>query len=210
MIIKKPITATIDPNNRYTTNLHYPGGGRLKFYMRGAISWPRANDEGFAIMAGQDLRDNIIIIFEQFRFWMVDHWLNPDKTIRKRHDGGYHLGLIQFLQECEACYKCSSYFYGGQHVDLIKRHVNDVYRNPMLPRRVELIEVPFVSEVGDDLMLEKSETRQIKAQKDSFLDKSFSQWFNSRKVGIGDNNQVNALRILLTGFDFQPWVNLKK
>lgn len=210
MIIRKPITANIDPNNHYSTWLHFDGGAKLKFYMRGAIAWPQADNEGFAMMAGVNLLENVIYIFEQFRFWTVEHWLDPDGRIRPRddhdHTQGYHLGLIQFLQDCEAKYKCCSFFYGGQHIDVNRRHLMEVYRNKLLPNRVELIEVPYVSEVGDDLILEKFHTRKFRAENKSLLADAVEQWINLQAAGTGDNNIVHAFRALLAGFEHQPWV----
>lgn len=211
MVIKKPITATRDPHNRYTTWLHFEGGSRLKFYMRGAIVWPEADQEGFALMAGLHLQDGIIYTFDQFKFWTIDHWLNPDGTIRERdpEDGeGHYLGLIQFIQDCEALYKCSSYFYGGQHIDVVKRHGNNLYRNELLTRRIELIEVPYVSEVGDDLIVEKIKLRRYKGESDSYLANAIKQWLRMRTADVGDNSMVHSLRVLLAGYEYAPWVKI--
>lgn len=212
MIIRKPITATKDRHNRYATWLHFEGGQRLKFYMRGAIAWPEADREGFAMMAGLNIADGIILIFEQFRFWTIKHWLNPDGAVRQREDDPdqYHLGLIQFIQDNEALYKCASYFHGGQHVDVHTRHRRELYRQKMLTQHIELIEVPYVSEVGDDLILEKLQLRAYKGDHDSFLAKSIEQWIKIRAAGTGDNNQVHALRALLAGFEYLPWREMKR
>jgi hypothetical protein len=207
MIIRKPITSDRDKSNRYSTNLHFEGGARAKFYMRGSIAWPEGSQEGFAMMAGQNIESGEIFIFEQFPFWTIDHWLNPDKTIRKRDDGeGYHLGLIQFVQDNQALYKSASYFSGGQHVDICRRFSIDLYRNNMLPREhIELISVPYVQEVGDNLIIEKLQLRKYKAQTDSRLANSVKQWMKLRAAGTGDDMAVHALRILLAGYEYIPW-----
>jgi hypothetical protein len=209
MIVRRPITSHIDKHNPYTTILHFERGENIKFYMRGAIGWPEGTQEGFAIMAGQDIASGTIIIFEQFKFWTISHWLEQDGSLRKRDDGpGYHTGLIQFMQDCESRYKCCSYFYGGQHIDVIKRHGREVYDHKMVPSRIELIEVPYVSEVGNDLIRSGIKLKKFRGQHDSPLAKSVEQWVGLQAAGTGDNNAIHALRCLLAGYEFQPWVKL--
>lgn len=181
--------------------------------MRGAIAWPEPmKSEGFALMAGLNLADQTILIFEQFRFWTITHWLNPDGTIRQRKTdpGQYHTGLIQFIQDNEAKYKCSSYFWGGQHIDITTRPLKKLYRNPMLTRHIELIEVPYVSEVGDGLVLEKLQLRAFKADNKSFIHNAVEQWYAMRETGKSDNNIVHCLKCLLAGYEYLPWVSMEK
>jgi hypothetical protein len=174
--------------------------------MRGAIGWPEGEREGFIMMAGQDVSTGIIYIFEQAWFWTIDHWLEPDGTIRQREGGGWHMGAVQFIKDWESLYKCASYFFGGQHVDVIRRHTTELYRNQMIPKNIELIEVPYVSEVGDDLIMEKGKTRKFIAGNGTPIHKSVEQWFALKTAGTGDNNAVHALRALLAGFEHQPYV----
>ena len=209
MIIRKPFTTTIDRENHYTSLLHFEGGAVKKYYMRGSIAWPEGSNEGFALMAGYDLADDVIIIFEEFQFWTVSHWLNEDDTVRKREDGGYHLGLIQFIMDNKSRYKCCSYFWGGQHVDIWRRYGTEVYRHKMLPKDIELIEVPYVKEVGDSLILEKLKVRKFRGQADSKLNVAVKRFFNMQNVNIDRGSEIQALRALLAGFENQPWVDLK-
>ena len=210
MIILKPFTSVRDLDNPYTTHLHFEGPAIKPFYMRGAIAWPEGKKEGFALMAGMDLRERIIIIFEEFRFWTIPHWFNDDGTIHARDDGeGYHIGLIEFLQDNLSKYKAASYFLGGQHVDVQTRWRTDVYRNPEVTRRLEMIEVPYVSEIGDELLLEKLKTRKFKGATDSLLDKSVRQFNNMQTTNVEHDNAVLALKSLLAGFEHQPWVEIR-
>ena len=62
-----------------------------EFYMRGSIAWPEGKQEGFALMAGLDLVTGTVIVFEQFKYWTVSHWLHDGGTIQERSDGGYYL-----------------------------------------------------------------------------------------------------------------------
>lgn len=206
MIINKPFTSHIDPNNQYTTNLHFRNGVVKKFYMRGAIAWPDGPKEGFALMAGWDLIEKIVIIFEQYRFWTIPHWLNDDGTIHAREDGkGYHLGLTQFISENLSQYQCASYFYGGQHIDTHLRYGRELYA--AATRRLELIEVPYVKEVGPNLLLEKINTVKFTMEAESILSKSVIQFVNTQAAGAEYDNPALALMTLLSGFEFQPWVN---
>ena len=207
MKIVKPFTSNKDPHNHYITRLHFYNGVLKNFYMRGAITCPEGEKEGFAIMAGMDLTENVIIVFEQFRFWTVNHWLNPDGTIHQRDDGaGFHLGLMQFINDNNGKYRCVSYFRGGQHVDTWIRYGKEVYTNPECPRTIELIEVPYVSEIGPNLLLEKINTAKFRVESDSWLAKSVERFVNMRAVGTEPDNPTRCLMTLLAGFDHCPGV----
>ena len=209
MMIVRPFTSDKDPNNHYTTRLHFENGVVKNFYMRGAIAWPEGKKEGFAIMAGMDLFENVVIIFEQFRFWTVSHWLKPDGNITERDDGpGYHLGLIQFITDNLSLYRCCTYFWGGQHIDIWNRFGREIYSNPQTPKKIELIEVPYAKEVGPDLLLEKLKTRKFKGESDSLLEKSVTQFVNMQAADAGYDNAALSLMSLLVGFDFMPWVKI--
>jgi len=211
MIIVKPFTSDKDSNNHYTTRLHFRNEVVKNFYMRGAVAWPEGKKEGFAIMAGMDLIEKVVIIFEQFRFWTIENWLKPDGTIQEREDGpGYHLGLIQFIMENLSLYRCCTYFWGGQHVDVWNRFGREIYTNQQTPKRIELIEVPYVKEIGPDLLLEKLKTRKFKGESDSWLEKSVTQFANMQAADTGYDNAALALMTLLSGMDFQPWVKVNE
>jgi len=208
VIINKPFTSNIDRENHYSTYLHFEGGAVKKFYMRGSIAWPEGKNEGFALMAGYDLTEDIVIIFEEFPFWTISHWLKGDQTVMERPEGGYHLGLIQFIVDNFSKYKCCSYFRGGQHENIWQRFGQEVYRTTMLPKETELIEVPYVSEIGDGLILEKLKTQKFKGQTDSDLDKAVKQFYNMQAAKVDHGNEIMALRALLAGFEHQSWVDL--
>lgn len=214
MIILKPTAAHIDPANHYTTNLVFDGGVVKPFYMRGSIAWPEGGQEGFALLAGYDLSVREIIIFKEFRFFTYEHWLNGDGSIHERDgdDPGFHIGLIQFFQDNLTKYKATSYFWGGQHIDIWTRWGTEIFKHRETSRRLEIIEVPYVAEIGDGLILEKLKTKKFKGNKDSLLEKSVVQFMNMQKAGgdVGSDNAVQALRALLAGFEYAPWVELKR
>lgn len=209
MIIQRPITAARDPNNRYRTVLHFERGENIPFYMRGAISWPELEQQGFVLMAGQNIETGIVYIFEQEWFWTVPIWTNPDGTLRKNDTGGYHLGLIQFIKDWEALYKCAAYFYGGQHPDLTRRYGIELYRNDLTPKNISLIEAPYVKEVGDDLVFEKMRSQKFMGQWESHLHKSLEKWKSLRSAGIGGNGAIHSLRALFAGLEAYPFVKME-
>lgn len=215
MPIRQPITSRIDPHNPWTTILHFGGDSALKFYMRGSISWPEGKQEGFAMMAGMSLDTKTIFVFDQFRFWTISHWLNEDGSIRLRErvkdtdQVDYYFGLIHFIQQCDAKYNCCAFFHGGQHNDVVRRHSQELYRNEHLPRRIQLIDVPYVKELGDNLINEKAFVEGFMADSGSYLDKSLSQWERMQTTGADGDGAVHALRALLAGFEHQPHVRLE-
>ena len=204
MIIIKPTASRLDPNNPYTTKLHFDGGAVRDFYVRGSIAWPEGDEEGFALMAGQDIQSKIVYLFEEFQFWTVEHWLEDDGTLHPRDDDPtkFHVGLIQFITDNFTKYKSCSYFWGSQHVDIWKRWGTAVYNNPMLPKQIELIEVPYVKEVGENLVAEYMNTEKIKG------DQRFKLYEKVQEQDIQDNNGAHALRALIAGFEYVPWVKI--
>lgn len=208
IIINKPFTARIDDNNRYTTHLHFNNGAVKRFYMRGALAFPEGKKEGFALMAGMDLIENVVIVFDQFRYWTIDHWLDQDGTIHERENEPmqYHLGLTKFIADNLALYQCASYFYGGQHIDVFNRYGKELYNKSS--RRLELIEVPYVAEVGPNLLLEKINTMKFRVGTDTWLSKSIVQFVNMQAVDVAYDNAALCLMSLLAGFEHQPWVNV--
>lgn len=208
MIIQKPITAT--PKTPYESVLHFERGGKVKFYMRGAIAFPDLGMEGFALFAGQRLSDNKIFIFEQFRFWTIDQRLKPNGSMFQKEDGTFETGLIQFVADVESRYRSCSFYYGGQHPDLVRRYANELYRHKLLSRNFELIEVPFVNEVGDGLIIDKLKVDGFIGEVDSYLAHSAEQWSKLRTANVGENNDIQALRILLAGYENNPYYEIKQ
>lgn len=211
MIIRRPMAVTKHKVNPYTSLLHFEGGVVKPFYMRGAIAFPDGNNEGFAIMAGQDLLSKILIIFEQFKFWTIETWLNGDGTIHTRDDGtGFDLGFMQFINDTFSLYKSATYFWGGQHIDVKTRYSVQVYKSEFKHPMFSLIEVPYVNEIGDGILGEKLNTEAFKGQIDSYLSKSVEQFVNTKMDAGAKNGAVLALETLLAGFEKIPWVDIKE
>lgn len=210
MIILQPHLCDLDKDNKYTTFAHFHGGHVRKFYFRGAIAWPQGTEEGFALLAGQDLDTKHIIIFKQYPFWTIDNWLKPDGNIYTREDGkGYYTGLLEFIADNLAHFKCASYFWGDQHIEYYQRFAKEVYQNPQASRRIELIEVPYVHENGPSLLLEKLRTEKFSGEVDTILEKSLSMFTGMQTTKADYDNPVRALMTLLAGFEFQPWVDIR-
>lgn len=205
MIIRKPIHTT--PHDNYSlTRLHFERDIVIPFYMRGSIAFPEGHKEGFAIMAGKNIRDKRIYIFEQFSFWTIDHWIDERGQIKRReNDNGYHIGLVQFLLDNKSKYKSTSYFYGGQHIDIHTRHRVSIYRNKLTPSNIHTIEVDYVNENGESILQEAVSRRLFRADNGSPLHASVSQWLQAKGAGIEPDNRILAIKILLCGFNKFPF-----
>ncbi len=69
--------------NRKTSILYFPNGDSAEFYMRGGICWPityecrgKMENNGFALMAGQDIKTQNIYVFEEISFVTIENILN--------------------------------------------------------------------------------------------------------------------------------------
>jgi hypothetical protein len=78
----------------------------------------------------------------------------------------------------------------------------------MTPKRLELVEVPYVKENGPGILLEKLKTQKFKGQADSLLMESLKQYVGTQDINDSPDNRVMALQTLLTGFEFQPWIDI--
>jgi hypothetical protein len=196
MKIPLPTSFRPDPDNPLKTRLYFDGQQSAHFYLRGAISWPEGRREGFALMAGQELKSKKVWIFGEWEFWTVPHWTLEDGTIKPKGEGFWY-GLNHFMTQTFGTFGCRSWFWGGQHADLARRYVLQVYRNPMIPIDTSLIEVPYVQQVGDNLIEEWLNLEKLSGDKDSLL----FEHLNSPAERSG----VHALRCLLAGFEYQPF-----
>ena len=172
--------------------------------MRGALGWPEANYEGMALMAGVDILTGTVVVFREFPWLTVDHWLE-NGVPKEREDGpGHYLGVTQFFNECRSTFGCSSYFWGGQHLDTARRHARQCYDSPMTIKSLELIEVKWAKEVGDKLVEEWLKTEKIK------IDGRCKTLISHLKDAHIDPDQggVKAMRALLAGLEQQPWVDM--
>ena len=207
MIIQKPISYRPDPVNPRTTRLFFADHKAADFYMVGSIAWPEDKYPGFVLLSGQNLMDSEkkIMIFEEQEFWTIDNWLSSDgnlKTMPGNH--GYWYGLSHFLNITVSKYGCRSYFYGGQHMDINRRYMNQFYRSNITPRPIDLIEVPYVNEVGNDLISEYAKLEKVRWDDNSNLCRLM------HSIDYEENNGNRSFRCLLSGYETMPWIDIRR
>ena len=206
MIIPKPITFKPDPVNSSTTRLFFKDQKSADFYMVGALAWPDGKYPGFALLSGMNISDpdKKIWLFEEQEFWTVDNWLLPDGNLKEKKDRkGYWYGLSYFFLNCVSTFGCRSYFYGGQHPDIHRRYMLQVYGSKITPRPLDLIEVPYVKEVGDGLISEYTSLAKFVGDANSILSVA------TKAPDADENGPTHALKCLFAGYEYAPWVDIK-
>lgn len=211
MIIQKPISYKPDPKNHRTTRLFFKGQKSANFYMAGAIAWPDGKYPGFVILSGQNMDDELkrIWIFDEQEFWTIDNWTREDGNLKENMDKvsgtilGYWYGLSHFISTAWAKYGCRNYFFGGQHPDTNERNLRGFYKSNIIPKSINLIEVPFVKEVGDNIVSEYVKLQKFVADKNSKL----FQMMNTPPEN--ENGGKQAIKCLFAGYEHVPWVDIK-
>lgn len=147
MIIEKPQTAV--PNQDGSIRLYFEFDDNALFYpqadfeIRGGICWPityrvdgAIDSEGYAIVAGRNLNNGIITIFEQTGFMVTEPIIN------KRSGAIDFPGLSNFINNAFANYFCNRYYW-HQNFELSKRWRLEVSRSQMINPKPRLIEIPW-------------------------------------------------------------------
>lgn len=208
MIIQKPISWKYDPEDPRKTRLFFKDRRSADYYIVGSIAWPEGKNPGFALLSGEHLGEGRkIFLFEEQEFWTIDNWLLPDgnmKPLEYPSPQGWWYGLTHFVNEGLSKYGCRTYFYGGQHVEINQRHLRRFYDSQMAPRPVSLIEVPYVTEVGDNLISEYTKGQRYRGDTNSRLFDLLKQ------ADIEENNGVHALKCLFSGYEHIPWMDLER
>ena len=206
MIIPRPITFKPDPVNSRTTRLFFQDEKAADFYLVGAIAFPEGRYPGFALLSGMNVTDpdRKIWLFEEQEWWTVDNWLKPCGNLKeKKGEKGYWYGLSYFLLDVLATYGCRMYFYGGQHIDINRRYMLQIYGSKITPRPLDLVEVPYVKEVGDGLIAEYTNLTKFVGSADSMLSRAL------RAPDADVNGPTLALKCLFAGYEYAPWVDIK-
>ena len=204
MLIPKPISHRPDPENHRTSRLFFKGQQAADFYMVGSIAWPEDKKPGFVLLSGQHLGhvEKKIWLFDEQEFWSIDNWLKPDGNLKDRKEGGYWYGISHFISDCWSKYGCRTFFYGGQHPDINQRYMIEFYKSKMVPRSIQLVEIPYVTEMGNDIVSEYVRHAKFEASKDTRL-------FQLMQTPENDeNNGKHALKVLFSGFEWVPWVDM--
>jgi len=178
--------------------------------MLGSIAWPEGKLPGFAILSGQNLTDpdHKIWIFEEQEFLTVDNWLQSDGNLRENKVNGkiigHWYGLSHFLVNMYAQYGAVSYCYGGQHPDVNHRHIVNFYKSKVIPKSVQLIEVPFVKETGASVVSEYIKLDMAVADRNTKLFQLMST------PDTDENNGKQAIKALFCGYEHVPWIDIRR
>ena len=218
MIIIKPTTHELDPNkikDPYTTRLFFKDPPHADFYLKGAIAWASTviNDKteksypGFALMAGMLLdRNKEIRIFEEQEFTTIDNRLQSDGNIMMwPEDGRPWYGLAEFANKCYKKYGCRTYFYDkcqGDVYQLYMTQMQESIKENRLQQPIDPMELLHVNETGDLLIEKYIAEDRLKIDSNSKLNNMM------RSVDKHENNGVHAIKCLLAGYEYIPWIDL--
>ena len=209
MIIQKPKTFKLHKGDPDRTTLFFEKWQAQSFYMRGAIAWPeekklmsqRDFHRGFCIIAGLNLKDNRVWLFEDLEFLTVDHYQHPET-------GVWEFGLLNFLStRGRGIYNCSHYwiqqpdsvmsYFRRQFNEACPRAENSWYSLHNVGRsKID------VSEVGNFLVEDYVERDRLSGDMNSdlFLQLEAEKFDSESYTSAGW-----ALKVLLAGFSKFPY-----
>lgn len=192
-MIERPISAKLNVY-RDTVTLFFEKTVSKEFYIRGAVAWPEGTDPGMAVLGAQDIRDKTIWVFEGYDFLSI--------TPIFQHDKKAYNGLAEFLIRCWTKYSCFTFFW-RQGNDVHQRYALKCYDEPTIQPKPEFIRVPYTEEdTAANLLKEYAARKKLKISKQSELYQNIAD--PEKKMG------THALRCLLAGFEFIPWVDYEK
>jgi len=214
MIIPKPKTFKVDKRDRNRTTLFFEGRQSQTFYMRGAIAWPeekrlmtqRDFHRGFCLIAGMNLEDKRVWLFEELDFLTVDHYQHPETK-------EWEFGLLHFLSTVgRAKYNCSHYWIQqiASIMSYFRRQFNESC--PMVENHwYSLHNVGRskidVSEVGNFLVEDYLERDRLRGDMNSEL---FSQLESEKFDAESYTSAGWCLKVLLSGFEKFPYRENRK
>ena len=200
MLVPKPILAKPD-FARDTVLLYFDDQPAREFFMRGSVAWPESTKEigfaikeGFALVAGQDVRTKEVWIFEESTFITIDHVFNRGELMRR--------GLVQFFLRMWERYFCRTFYY-AQDALLHRRFHLQCLESQMVQPKPEFIQVPYTGDkLGDNVLREYLARGRLKGNRETKLFEQI-ETANEYEEQLGPH----ALRCLLAGFEHIPWVD---
>lgn len=194
-MILQPKTAT--PNlKKDTVRLSFDmGPSPIEMQIRGAVAWPEGGIPGICLVAGYNIKEKTVWIFADYTFMTV----HPNYDYSKRCD----IGLQLFLRESWIKYGCNQYYYANDHDDIHKLYSRQVYRDEILkPINIQFIRSLYTDEkTADDLI------RYRVSQKTLFWNANSE--LNSQQKDPDSRGRL-ALRVLVAGFEYLPWIDYSK
>jgi hypothetical protein len=159
--MNKPRKATYN-QRRETSTLYFKNLDDSKeFYMRGAVCWPEGDSDGFAIMAGQQIDNGQVYVFEQAGFITIDDIRGKDQIIK------YH-GLASWLNRCWSKYFARRYFW-NQPQAIHDRFRLQIYRSRSVEPKPGFIEIDLGKTEERPLVADFIRTELLIVGKDSEL-----------------------------------------
>lgn len=202
----QPIAAKYDRLTKLTTLYFDTVDGKKShdYYMMGAVSWPEGMMDGFALLAGEDQTDKRVLIFREFAFRTIDHWILPDHSF-KQH------GFLAFLADAWKDFQCRSFFW-YQDEEIHRRYSLECYQCDRVSPKPEFIRVLYSGqEIGDNVIDEVGRLQRLPlnttigadGKPNSKLYEGLVQYRTMRDADPTKpfmNEAVHALRCLLGGF----------
>jgi len=209
LIIPKPKAFKINKQDQDRTTLIFEDQQAQTFYMRGAITWPekktlmtqRYFHRGFCLIAGMNLEDKRVWIFDELDFLTVDHYQDPETK-------EWEFGLLHFLSTVgRAKYNCSNYWI--QQIDSVMSYFRRQF-NEACPKKENALYSLHnvgrakidVSEVGDFLVQDYLERDLLRGDMNSKL---FSELESEKFDAESYTSAGWALKVLLAGFAKFPY-----
>jgi hypothetical protein len=207
---QQPVAAKYDRYSKRTKLYFDTVDGKYgqDFYVMGSVSWPDGEREGFALLAGEHLEDKRIIVFREYRFRTIDHWILPDGSLKQ-------FGFIHFLVDCWKDFQCRSFFW-HEDDEVHRRYSLQCYECDRVQPKPEFIRVLYSGQdIGDNVIDEIGRLQRLPLNTTTGLDgKHNSQLYSGlleyRTMRDADpkkkyiNEAVHALRCLLGGFIYNP------
>ena len=193
--MNKPRKATYN-QKRETSTLYFKDfDDNREFYMRGGVCWPEGDSDGFAIMAGQQIGNDQIYVFEQIEFATIEDIRDKSQIIK------YH-GLASWLNRCWSKYFGRRYFW-NQPQAIHDRFRLQVYRSGSIEPKPGFIEIDLGKDEEHPLVADFVRAGRLVIGKDSELARQLEVARHDEKTELP---AVRALGRLLAGLQRYPFV----
>jgi hypothetical protein len=192
--MKRPMKAQYN-STRGTSTLYFENVDDVaEFYMRGGIFWPE-QDKGFIVLAGQDVSNKVVTVFEEYEFLAVDHVLGPNQTIE-------FYGPAPFFEKCWKRYFADKFFW-KQPKETHKQFNLEVRRSQMIDPKPRFVEAPFTDESeARNLIFEYSRLGRLNVEEGSDLHRQLEITKDDEKAHLP---AVFALGRALAGIKRYPF-----
>jgi hypothetical protein len=190
----KPRKATYNAKRGTSTLFFKDFDDSREFYLRGAVTWPEGDSDGFALLGGQNVKGSRVYVFEEIEFATVDDVIQ-DGRIR------YH-GLSSWLLRCWSKYFARLYFW-NQPQAIHDRFRLQVYRSRSVEPKPAFLEIDLGKDEERPLVADFVRTERLVIGRDSELAKQLDVARLDEKAELP---AVRALGRLLAGLQRYPFV----